>query len=151
MTLTVEPGDPHAAQATALLRRSHALMEALFPPEDNFHLDIDALTAPHITFFVAKQNDAILGTAALADMGAYGEVKSMFVDEATRGLGAGAALLERLEKEARAKHYGALRLETGNRLEAAIRLYERAGFTRRGPFGDYPAAKTSVFMEKLLD
>jgi len=151
MTLTVEPGDPHAAQATALLRRSHALMESLFPPEDNFHLDIDALTAPHIAFFVAKQNDAIRGTAALADMGDYGEVKSMFVDEAARGLGVGVALLTRLEQEARAKRHVALRLETGNRLDAAISLYERAGFIRRGPFGDYPAAKTSVFMEKPLE
>jgi len=150
MTVTVELGDPHAAQATALLRRSHALMEALFPPEDNFHLDIGALTAPHITFFVAKQDGEILGTAALADMGDYGEVKSMFVAEAARGLGVGAALLARLEQDARAKAHSALRLETGNLLHDAIRLYQRAGFVTRGPFGTYPDAKTSIFMEKPL-
>ena len=41
--------------ATALLKRSHALMQSLFPPEDNFYLDIDALAAPHIAFFVAER------------------------------------------------------------------------------------------------
>lgn len=150
MTISVETGDPRSAAATALLRQSHALMEELFPPEDNFFLDIDALTDPHIAFFVARQGDETLGTGALADMGDYGEVKSMFVAEAARGLGVGAALLDRIEQEARARKLAWLRLETGNRLGAALRLYARAGFTERGPFGDYPAAKTSVFLEKRL-
>ena len=33
----------------------------------------------------------------------------------------------------------ALRLETGVKQLPAIRLYEAAGFARRGPFGSYPA------------
>ncbi|PIE06528.1 MAG: GNAT family N-acetyltransferase [Rhodobacterales bacterium] len=150
MSVTVEPGDPRAPGAARLLKRSHALMESLFPPEDNFYLDIDALTAPHIAFFVATEQGAVLGTAALAEMGGYGEVKSMFVDEAARGRGVGAALLGRLEAEARARALPILRLETGNLLKAAHRLYARAGFTERGPFGDYPAAPSSLFMEKRL-
>ena len=44
----------------------------------------------------------------------------------------------------------ALRLETGVRQPAALRLYERAGYARRGPFGGYPDDPLSVFMEKLL-
>lgn len=150
MSVTVERGDPRAPDASALLQQSHALMRELFPPEDNFFLDIDALTAPHIAFFVAQREDEILGTAALADKGAYGEVKSMFVAEAARGLGVGAALLDRLEAEARAKGLPRLLLETGNLLHAAHRLYARAGFTECGPFGDYPDAKSSLFMEKRL-
>ena len=74
----------------------------------------------------------------------------MFVAEAARGLGVGAALLARLEVEARAPRPAALMLETGNLLHAAHRLYARAGFTERGPFGDYPAANSSLFMEKRL-
>ncbi|MCB1331976.1 MAG: GNAT family N-acetyltransferase, partial [Maritimibacter sp.] len=90
------------------------------------------------------------GTAALADKGTYGEVKSMFVAEAARGLGVGAALLDAVEAEARARGLPALMLETGNLLHAAHRLYARAGFTECGRFGDYPDAKTSLFMEKRL-
>ncbi|GKY86911.1 GNAT family N-acetyltransferase [Sinisalibacter aestuarii] len=150
MSLTVERGDPRDPAAMALLRQSHALMESLFPPEDNFFLDIDALTAPHIAFFVALNEGQTLGTAALADKGAYGEVKSMFVSEAARGLGVGAALMARLEREARDRLLPTMMLETGNVLYAAHRLYARAGFTKRGPFGDYPAAASSIFMEKRL-
>lgn len=154
MTLTVEPGDPRDPAASALLKESHALMARLFPPEDNFFLDINALCAPHIAFFVARRGGVTLGTAALADRrdqgGTYGEVKSMFVAETARGLGVGAALLARLEAEARARGLPALLLETGNLLHAAHRLYARAGFTKRGPFGSYPNAASSLFMEKRL-
>lgn len=150
MTLAVETGDPRDPGVAALLRQSHALMQALFPPEDNFFLDIDALTAPDIAFFVARQGGETLGTAALADRGGYGEVKSMFVAQTARGLGVGAALLARIEAEARARNHTVLRLETGNALGAALRFYTNAGFTERGPFGDYPEAKTSIFMEKTL-
>lgn len=151
MSVRVERGDPRDPAASALLRASHALMESLFPPEDNFYLDIEALTAPDIAFFVARRDTDILGTAALANRGSYGEVKSMFVAETARGLGVGASLLAKLEDEARAQRLPALMLETGNLLHAAHRLYARAGFTRRGPFGDYPDAKSSLFMQKRLD
>jgi len=43
-----------------------------------------------------------------------------------------------------------LMLETGNRQHEALRLYERHGFRRRGPFGDYVDDPHSVFMDKQL-
>ncbi len=148
--LTVIQADPHDAGATALLHRSHALMRALFPPEDNFFLEIDALAAPDIRFFVARRGAEVLGTGALALREGYGEVKSMFVDEAARGQGVAGALLTRIEAEARAHGLPCLRLETGNVLHEAHRLYARHGFAPRGPFGDYPDAPSSIFMEKPL-
>ncbi|WP_424944510.1 GNAT family N-acetyltransferase [Aliiroseovarius crassostreae] len=150
ITLRIEPGDPHHPEATALLKASHALMEELFPPEDNFFLEIDDLCGPEISFFVAREGARILGTGAVADKGDYGEVKSMFVAPDARGKGVGEALLSQLEATARAKGHKALKLETGNVLHAAHRLYERAGFTRCGAFGDYPEANSSIFMEKPL-
>jgi putative acetyltransferase len=148
--LTVSSADPHDAGATALLLRSHALMRALFPPEDNFFLDINALAAPDIRFFVAKRGAETLGTGALALREGYGEVKSMFVADDARGQGVAGALLTRIEAEARAFGLPCLRLETGNLLHDAHRLYARHGFAPRGPFGDYPDAPSSIFMEKPL-
>ena len=148
--LTIAPGDPRDAGTAALLRQSHDLMRGLFPPEDNFFLDIDALVSPDIRFFAAHRRGETVGTGALALRGGYGEVKSMFVVETARGQGVAEALLARIEAEARADGLPLLRLETGNRLAAALRLYERHGFERRGPFGDYPDACSSVFMEKAL-
>ncbi|MCK8463956.1 GNAT family N-acetyltransferase [Aliiroseovarius sp. S1339] len=130
--------------------QSHALMEELFPPEDNFYLDIGDLCVPEISFFVAREGDQLLGTGALADKGDYGEVKSMFVSPEARGKGVGELLLAQIEVTARTKGYAALKLETGDVLHAAHRLYERAGFAKCGPFGDYPAANSSVFMTKKL-
>jgi putative acetyltransferase len=43
-----------------------------------------------------------------------------------------------------------VRLETGTLQPEALRLYETAGFTRRGPYGDYPDDPCNVFMEKRL-
>lgn len=150
MTIEIVLGDPRDPQATALLKQSHALMEQLFPPEDNFYLDINDLCVPEISFFIAREDGQDLGTAALADKGDYGEVKSMFVAPDARGKGVGEALLAKLEDVARAKDLSALKLETGNVLHAAHRLYERGGFTICGPFGEYPAANSSIFMEKKL-
>lgn len=140
--------NPRAPGAAALLRASHALMQSLFPPEENFYLDIDALAAPDIRFFAAVAGETCLGTGALALRGGYGEVKSMFVDEAARGRGVADAILERIEDEARRHGLAALKLETGNVLHAAHRLYARHGFTACGPFGDYPDSASSIFMEK---
>ncbi len=150
MTATIAPASPQEPGAAALIRESDRLMRALFPPEDNFNLDPAALSAPNITFFAAKDGPATLGIIALADMGTYGEVKSLFVSDAARGQGLARRLLARVEHAARARALPCLRLETGNLLTAAIALYESAGFTRRGPFGDYPDAPTSIFMEKPL-
>ena len=148
--MIVEPGDPRDPQAVALLQASHALMESLFPPEDNHYLSIDALCVPEVQFFVARDGDTTLGCGAFKVMGDYAEVKSMFTAEAGRGKGVAAAILTRIEDGAKAQGLTALKLETGNTLHAAHRLYARHGFTSCGPFGDYPESPSSLFMEKTL-
>lgn len=148
--ITVEKSDPRDAQATALLEASHALMQSLFPPEDNFFLSVEALCTPDIRFFTAREGARVLGTGALAIRDGYGEVKSMFVAEDARGRGIADALMRQIEDAARDEGLRALKLETGNLLHAARALYARHGFTDCERFGDYPDAKTSIFMEKTL-
>lgn len=148
--LTVAPGDPRAPGPRALLEASHALMRDLFPPEDNYFMDIDALCEDGVDFLVARDGDVILGTAALARRDGYGEVKSMFTAPEARGKGVAGALLHAVEDQARHRGLASLRLETAEPLDAAIRLYQRHGFLRRGIFGDYRPNATSVFMEKVL-
>ncbi|MEL6793709.1 MAG: GNAT family N-acetyltransferase [Pseudomonadota bacterium] len=150
MTLIVARDDPMKPELTALLHASHALMQSLFPAESNHYLEVEALTAPDIRFFSARLNDTAIGCSALKLADGYGEVKSMFVDPAARGAGAGAALLTAIEAAARTDALSLLRLETGSKLEAAHRLYARAGFAERGPFGAYADDPNSLFMEKVL-
>lgn len=148
--IRVERGDPHHPQATALLQASHALMRELFPSDSNHFLSIDALAGNGISFFMARQDDQVVGTGALANRGEYGEIKSMFVDPAARGAGVAGAILDALEVEARRQALVVLRLETGHALHDAHRLYERRGFAYRGAFGDYANDPMSLFMEKRL-
>jgi len=85
--IIVERNNPHHPGAKALLEQSHALMRSLFPPEENFFLDFDALVAPDIHFFTARDGDEVVGTGALKICGSYGEIKSMFIAEEARGKG----------------------------------------------------------------
>ncbi len=148
--IIVERNSPKHPQASDLLRQSHAYLDTHFPPEENFGLDIDGLCVDTIRFFTARIGDTILGTGALSIKDGYGEVKSMFTSPAARGKGVASALLRQIEDEARAEGLPLLRLETGVPLVEAVALYDRLGFTRRGPFGDYPDLASSIFMEKAL-
>jgi len=148
--LIVEPGNPRTPDAMALLESSHRLMHDLFAPEDIYALDIDALCASNIHVFMARENKVLLGIGALAVQGSYGEVKSMFTAPQARGRGVAAAILRQIEDQARVLGLRMLKLETGEALGSAIRLYMRHGFTRCGIFGAYTPNGTSVFMQKPL-
>ncbi len=150
MTLIVEQGDPRNPQATALLQASHSLMASLFPAEDNHYLSINALCEPNIHFYIVRDGRDMIGCAALADKNAYGELKSMFITESARGKGAADALMRQLEDQARILQLALMKLETGNLLHAAHKLYERHGFRLCGAFGDHSENNTSIFMEKRL-
>ncbi len=146
--VTVRPGTPE--EARRLLEASHALMEKLYPSKSNHYLSIDALKTPDIRFLVAEIRAQLVGCGALAVRAGYGEIKSMFTDPEARAQGVGDAVLGALTELARAKGLPRLRLETGHTLSAAHRLYERHGFIRRGPFGDYAQDPISILMEKVL-
>lgn len=74
----------------------------------------------------------------------------MFVAPVARGIGVARRLLEHLEAEAESEGLYFLRLETGDKLAAAVSLYERQGYTRREPFGSYQANGSSLFYEKAV-
>ena len=74
----------------------------------------------------------------------------MWVTPEARGKGVAHAILVALEAKARQEGARSLMLETGIKNRAALALYERAGFRRCGPFGEYLPDPISVFMEKAL-
>lgn len=134
-----------------MLARLDAYCAALYPAENNHLMDIASLMQGDVLFLVARDVDgAAVGCAALVNRQEYGEVKRMFVDERKRGLGTGRKLLEHLVMFARMSGLSVLRLETGIHQPEAIGLYERLGFERRAPFGDYREDPLSLFMEMPL-
>jgi len=134
-----------------MLARLDAYCAALYPAESNHLLDVASLMRGDVLFLVARDVDgAAVGCAALVNKQEYGEVKRMFVDERRRGLGTGRKLIEHLTMFARMSGLSVLRLETGIHQPEAIALYERVGFERRAPFGDYRDDPLSLFMEMRL-
>ena len=148
--IEIDYAAPRHAGIRALLGQSHALMRALFSPEDNHFLEIDDLCVPTIHFFGARVDGAYRACGALAVKDGYGEIKSFFTDSAARGMGLGQSVLEHIQSVAKDLQISELRLETGVGLDAAHRLYYKNGFRDCGPFGDYEASEYSVFMQKSL-
>jgi putative acetyltransferase len=116
------------------------------------------LLANDLRFLVARRGRAAVGCGAVRRMPAepgtagqpYGEIKRMFVVPAQRGQRIADALLAHLETSLRSDGIPQALLETGRDQAEALRLYRRAGYTVRGPFGGYPDNGLSVFMAKAL-
>ncbi len=104
-------------------------------------------------FFSLREDGALLGVGALKTLGPdHGEIKSMRTAEVALGRGVGGAMLAHLTATAREMGLTRLSLETGSTEDfaAAIRLYQREGFTRCGPFGDYPDSEWTLFFTKPI-
>jgi putative acetyltransferase len=142
---------PDQPQVMALVDALDAYQKPLYPAASHHGIDMEALRAPGVLFAVARDAAGqACGCAALVLKGGYGELKRMYVPPEARGHGLGTALLQFLEQQAIANRRSVLRLETGNRQPEALRLYARAGYHEREPFGDYQPDPNSVFMEKTL-
>lgn len=149
MNITFE--SPDQPEIIALIADLDAYLLQLYPPESVYALDINTLTQPHIRFAVARNSEgAAAGCGALVLTPEYAEVKRMFVHPAARGSGAAKRLLAKLEEAAREAGCPVMVLETGPDQPEALGLYQRLGFARRGPYGDYADDPLSVFMEKPL-
>jgi GNAT superfamily N-acetyltransferase/DNA-binding MarR family transcriptional regulator len=101
----------------------------------------EELTPPAGYCVVARLRGLPIGCGALKLHGAApAELKRMWVDPSSRGLGVGRRLLESLEALARENGVRVLHLETNRALSEAIELYRRAGFVEVAPFNDEPYA-----------
>lgn len=142
------PADPRARRLVEKLDR---LQLSLYPAESN-HLDpVETLAGDDVTFLAAFVAGEAVGCGAVKRMhGRYGEIKRMYVEPCARGRGVGRALIEALESTLLRCGIRLVRLETGVRQPEALALYERCGYVRIPPFGDYPDDPLSVFFEKRL-
>ena len=103
--------------------------------------DPEELTPPAGYCVVARLRGRPIGCGALKLHGAEpAELKRMWVDPDSRGLGVGRRLLESLEALARENGVKVLRLETNRALGEAIELYRGAGFAEVAPFNEEPYA-----------
>jgi putative acetyltransferase len=83
--------------------------------------------------------------------GDVGELKRFFVAPAHRGTGVADAIIDALVEFALDHDVETLRLETGDKQDAAIAFYRRHGFTEIARFGPYVNSETSYCMERRLE
>jgi putative acetyltransferase len=153
MDWTFAEGELDRDDVRALLAQHFAEMRAGSPPSACHVLPVDGLRDPAIRFFTLREGGVLLGCGALKRIGVdHGEVKSMRTADAARGRGVGRAVLRHLVATARAMAMTRLSLETGSTepFSAAVRLYEREGFARCGPFGDYADTSFTRFFTRAI-
>lgn len=152
MGITILEARPDSAEAVQLIAELDAYLNTLPYTADSRHaFSVDKLVREGVTFFVMRYEDKPAGCGGIKLFGTeYGEVKRMFVRPVYRGLGLGTAILDRLAQHAREQQVKFLRLETGIYQTEAIGLYERYGFERRLPFGEYKDNPLTIYFEKSI-
>ncbi len=141
----IEVEDPRHPDVVRCFDRYAKELDARFTGGFDARTSISAnpeeLTPPAGYCVVARIRGVPIGCGALKlHGGAPAELKRMWVDPSSRGLGVGRRLLESLEALARQNGARVLRLETNRALREAIESYRRAGFVEVAPFNDEPYA-----------
>lgn len=151
MSLSITATSPDTPEAIALIGELEAQLDPLYPRESRHGLSVAQLIDQRVAFFIIHSAGEPVGCGGVKLVGAeYGEIKRMYVRPPFRGRGLARAMLDHLALYAQAHDISLLRLETGIHQQAVISLYERAGFTRIPPFGDYREDPLSLFFEKRV-
>ena len=148
--ISVDKESPVTDDGHKLINGSEAALRAVYSADECFTFTADELLDDKVAFFVARKNGDAMGCVALVDEGSYGEVKRLYVPDHARGLGIAKVLMAHLEAQAKAQGFGHVKLETGDKLAAAVALYKSLGYTICGKFGPYEEDPVSLFMEKAL-
>lgn len=154
--IEVERLEAPTDDARALVDELEAELSAEYPPENRHGFDINRLFRPGVLFFVARMDGRPVGCGGVAFEDGFAELKRMYVRPEARGRNVAAAILARLEAEARSRGVTRLTLETGDAQRRAIRFYERSGFRRCAAFGKYAlmppgSVGRSVFFEMHIE
>lgn len=153
MAWTIHQGELDHDDVSALLDQHFSEMRAGSPPEACHVLPIDGLKNPAIRFFTLREDGVLLGCGALKRLEpGHGEIKSMRTANAALGRGVAKAMLDHLVAIARSEGMTRLSLETGStgQFAAANRLYDKEGFERTGPFGDYLDTPFTRFFTRAI-
>lgn len=115
-----------------------------------------AYAEPRCAYFVVERDGTVEGGGGIAPLqgGDAGtcELRKMYFLPGLRGLGAGAALMQRCLDAAREFGFRYCYLETLTGMDAAMRLYERSGFRRiDAPMGATGHGGCNTFYLRALD
>ncbi|MHA3704004.1 GNAT family N-acetyltransferase [Jatrophihabitans sp. YIM 134969] len=151
--MRVTPASPREPDVAAALEALTAeLAEGEYTPEQTFGYSADQLERLGVHLVAARDDDGTLvavGGIELQDP-PFAELKRFWVAPAHRGTGAADAVMRAVLEHAATHERSVVRLETGDRQQAALRFYGRHGFGRVPRFPPYEASETSVCLQRMI-
>lgn len=155
--LTITTEDPRLGDSVLLIDEMSDFIETTYP--EDAELGILPTMADEIArdglFVLARLDGEAVGAGALMnhpdiDGDRVMEVKRMYVREEARGRRVAEQILRWLEILARTRGAAKLVLMCGPRQPAALRLYERCGYSVRSAYGKNSEHPLCIYFEKRL-
>ena len=116
----------------------------------NFDAELAGLPGDYDPILLAYRDGELAGCIAMHPFGdGVCEMKRLYIRPAFRKYGIGRALAVRINEEARARGYRAMRLDTLPSMQQAMKLYESLGFVDIAPYRYNPIEGTR-FLELTL-
>ncbi|HEU0295395.1 MAG TPA: GNAT family N-acetyltransferase [Anaerolineales bacterium] len=151
ISLRIQVVDPRNADALTLLHEAAMEARELYPElhDPNAPLPTNPPTPERGIYLLVYDGSQPVGSGGLRPIDeSTVEICRIYVLKEYRRHGVARMILEALEREAARLQCTRMRLETGNRQTAAMRLYESFGFSQIPPFGMYVDDPISVCYEK---
>jgi putative acetyltransferase len=144
--MIIEEESPTLPACLFLLDKSVVYTHSLYE-EDSYHnYDLSKISK----FFLALHDGIAVGCGAYSWVGEYIiEIKHIFLDENSRGLGGGKLLMVYIEEHAANAGAEQIILETTLKQKEAIGLYIKLGYIFIEPY-KVPKHDEQVFMTKFL-
>ena len=141
-------------------------LEAI-PMDENYRNNLEAycmdlikkfteFEPPAGAFYLIKSGTEIVGMGGIKKINSnVGEIKRIYVKPNHRGHKLGSKLIEHLINDARIFGFNAIRLETGDYMKSAQKIYRSFGFREIDPYPESEAPEEfyqhEIFMELKLD
>ncbi len=103
-------------------------------------------------FYVARENDNVVGTIAVAIKNGVPVLKRFYVDKKCRGKGIGNELFDKAISYCKEKKYKKITLDTNSKFCNALEMYKKKGFktVNTNNNSDCSSCSCHIYMEKTL-
>lgn len=146
----VKPVSPADEEVKEMIRRLDHFQISLYGVV-HCHLDSpETLLKSKAHMLGAFDESELVGIGAVKLFDDYAEIKRMFVFESHRGQGIAEKILRELEKHASEQGINRIYLETGIKQTAAVKLYQRLGYTPVESFPGYKPNSVSLYFTKTI-
>ena len=127
--------ETYDAALAALIRTNLKAHHLDIPGTVYFDDGLDHLSSfyshPGRAYYVLLDDGTLVGGIGLAEFAGFPdccELQKLYLDDSVKGRGLGYQMIEKVEAEGRRLGYKSMYLETHTNLQAAIHIYEKAGY-----------------------